>query len=708
MAERQAPACTPAPGTTPVVEPAEARARPAPAPAGGARRTGPQPRPSPDGAGEGRVPVREGWRQADFTTVPTRAPGSPPPGLLDRLVRTLAASGGEPLPDRVGRAMEGATGQRPPNDVRVRSGPESARAARALDARAFTTPAGVIHIGSGASAGDDRLLLHEAAHALQQPAGGAGADRLSEPGDRFEVNAHDVAAAAGGNAHASVLVGGAGVVRRDVVSEVKDKLSYRFLDWAITDTEATDAFALLDAVADADLPGILTKIGTTAVSRLLDNLPAELKTGPKYTRIIQALGTGATLPYVLDQLQTGLFDWAVTDAEVNQVFNVYTNLAPTQQDQFWTTLAATGRLGKLVSNMSEAHDILYLRPWVRTLVKGATAAEPNPNAAALTDPQKTVLRTMVEETDSLATADLLLEARFNVTIARLSAAKEKKTGDDKRVGTDFSLGQLRRLWALLEALPPGHVAGNPELDRLTRYEGKPGSGVYYQDLAEAAVGESGTGLRFSDVVRHEVGHGVDRKIGFRAKDEHTKTERGGWTDHGSVADAAGEATMLSAAGISALTAADRSLVEAEMVKVMNDDSKKLVDLEAAIQGLPLWAALPADTRDAKRTEALADPALQAVVVNRKKNSPWFKENGGARLGKPARIVQESYPGKWTSYAFEARERAVSPYQFRAPGEWFAEAYVSFYARGNTELGDLSKKDHKTWEWFDANVDEKKP
>ncbi|MGI8683984.1 MAG: eCIS core domain-containing protein, partial [Acidimicrobiales bacterium] len=597
----------------------------------------------------------------------------------------------------------------------VRTGPESARAARALDARAFTTPAGVIHLGGGASAGDDRLLLHEAAHTLQQPPGGTGADRLSEPGDRFEANAHDVAAAAGGDAHARVLAGGAGVVRRDVVSEVKDKLSYELLDWAITDAEATDAFALLDAVPDADLPGVLTKIGPTAVSRLLDNLPGELKTGPKYTRIIQTLGTGATLPFVLDQLQTGLFDWAVTDAEVNQIFNVYTNLAPTQQDQFWTTLAARGRLGKLVSNMSEAHDILYLRPWVRTLVKGATAAEPNPNAAALTDPQKTVLRTMVEETDSLATADLLLEARFNVTIARFTAAGKsaQHVADNKMVGADFSVDQLRRIWVILEALPPGHVAGNAELDRLTRFEGAEGgpSGFYYgnPDLREATIGESGTGKRFSDVVRHEVGHGVDRKIGFLAKGEHTKAERGGWTVHASTADAAKEATTLSAAGVSALTGADRGLVEAEMVKVMDDHSKKPADLaglKTTIRNLPLWAALPAATRDAKRSAALADPALQAVVANRGQNAPWDMKDGGVRLGTPARIVQESGTGDWTSYAFEARERAVSAYQFRAPAEWFAEAYVAYYAGGETEVDDLSKKDPKTKAWFDANVHNK--
>lgn len=696
MPERPPPTRAPAADVTPVAEAAEAPAR-----RRGRERTG-----EADAARREAAP--EPWRAADFSTVPTRSSASPPPRLLDRLVRTLPATGGEPLPERVGRALESTTGMRPPATARVHAGPASTHAARALDARAFTTPDGAIHLGNGAGSAGDRLLLHEAAHTLQQPPGPGPGRHLSDPGDRLESNARDVAAAANAGCSARVLTGAAGVVHRDLVSDVKDKLSYGLFDWAITDAEASEAFALLDAVPDADLPGVLTKLGSTSVSRLLDNLPSELKTGPKYTRIVQALGPDATLPFVLDQLQTGLFDWAVTDAEVNQVFNVYANLAPVQQDQFWTLLSSRGRLARLMSNISESHEILFVRPWVKTLIKGATAKEPNPDAVNLTDAHKTILRTMVEETDSLATADLLLEVRFNITIDKLSPAKEKKTGDDKQIGSDFSLAQLRRLWVLLEGLPPGHIVGNPEFDRITRYEGDPGSGVYYRDLGEAAIGEPGTGTRFSDVVRHEVGHGVDRKIKFRDGGEHKKAERGGWIDYASVADAAKDATSLSAAGISALAAADRSAVEAEMVKVMNDDTKGLANLKKAITDLPIWAALPDGKRNATRTAALDDQALVAVVANRKKNTPWYKKDGGVRLGTgdKARIVQESYKGTWTSYAFAARARGVSEYQFRAPGEWFAEAYVSYYAGGESELGNLATKDPATKAWFDINVHNK--
>jgi len=33
---------------------------------------------------------------------------------------------------------------------------------------------------------------------------------------------------------------------------------------------------------------------------------------------------------------------------------------------------------------------------------------------------------------------------------------------------------------------------------------------------------------------------------------------------------------------------------------------------------------------------------------------------------------------FTSYLYEARKKAIHPFQFRAPGEWFAELYAAYY------------------------------
>ena len=47
-----------------------------------------------------------------------------------------------------------------------------------------------------------------------------------------------------------------------------------------------------------------------------------------------------------------------------------------------------------------------------------------------------------------------------------------------------------------------------------------------------------------------------------------------------------------------------------------------------------------------------------------------------------RVYQEAYDyggGQWNSYALAARKQGIHGYQFRAPGEWFAELYAAYYS-----------------------------
>jgi len=58
--------------------------------------------------------------------------------------------------------------------------------------------------------------------------------------------------------------------------------------------------------------------------------------------------------------------------------------------------------------------------------------------------------------------------------------------------------------------------------------------------------------------------------------------------------------------------------------------------------------------------------------------------------------QEAYNGKWVSYELAARGAGVSSYQFRAPGEWFAEAYAAFFLK-------KLKTGHPLYKWLQTQL-----
>jgi hypothetical protein len=106
--------------------------------------------------------------------------------------------------------------------VRLHTGPEAARSARGLDARAFTIGQD-IYFGEGeyspGTSDGRRLLAHELTHTVQQsgaPESPRTALRVSRPGDALEVEAERVAArVVDGTGPGGVSRGGRGVQRQE-------------------------------------------------------------------------------------------------------------------------------------------------------------------------------------------------------------------------------------------------------------------------------------------------------------------------------------------------------------------------------------------------------------------------------------------------------------------------------------------------------------
>lgn len=577
-------------------------------------------------------------------------PRTTPPSLKQAL-----RSPGRPLDPAVRSFMEPRFG-RDFNQVRIHTGGQAAVSADHLNARAYTIGQNIVFGRSqyafGAREGR-RLLAHELTHTIQQ--GPAGADL---------------------------------VVQRDLIDDVRDKLSYGLFDWAITDSEAMEAMALLGSIPAANLAAELNRLGTKYVTRLLDNLPDAAKTGPIYQRIVEALGSAGVTPYAEEQLSYGLFDWAITDEEVTRVFNTFTNLPAAAQEQFLADLNNSGRLGRLISNSNNGHHALYIRPWISTLTRGG-----------LTPRQRAIVKAIVKESSNSAieTLKLATETRFDVAVG--------KTTIPDRPPVEWEPGPLREAYLALDDLPDAHVSKNKELLRLGQFKlaaegGVIKKGTYSRTRRELALNVSASGFR--ETIIHEVAHAVDKEMGWRDGPEPAKPERGGWKSYGAnyddcaremVADSGGAITTL-------LTAVQRQDVIDEMADAMSN--RTFSGLKKAIRDLPWFGGLPAATK----RSVLDDKALKAIRIGL--NQPWFNaRDGGEHLGD--HVYQESYPDTWVRYRHEARSRMVSDYQFRAPGEWFAEAYEFYYRPDDRGRGaKLADKDPDTKRYFDLHVHTRAP
>ncbi|HMG52746.1 MAG TPA: hypothetical protein VK601_04685 [Kofleriaceae bacterium] len=321
-----------------------------------------------------------------------------------------------------------------------------------------------------------------------------------------------------------------------------------------------------------------------------------------------------------------------------------------------------------------------------------------------------------------ATLELMFEARFRVQIGTHPIAKH---------GRKFDPLGLRQMWEVFEDLPPEHVAKNWAVAKLDRYhdtkdddpkhahglfagpEGR--AGEIDLSYTDSIITDGGTtdhdrqgdplhGVnRFDEVARHEVGHAVDRELGWPSFGTLSQTEEAGqWEGYYTPEDyrrAAEQMVTGSAGPIQALPAAERTQVIDAMVASMSHSDT--THFRNAIDKLDGHPGLKSDAVYRVMTKGLAS------------QSPWLDTHAIA-----GRHYHQAYTGpdkrgagaQWTSYSEKAySQHRVSEYQFRAIQEWFAEAYAAFYTPG--EAGEpkgsrLKQKLPETHAWFKKHVDNK--
>jgi hypothetical protein len=157
-------------------------------------------------------------------------------------------------------------------------------------------------------------------------------------------------------------------------------------------------------------------------------------------------------------------------------------------------------------------------------------------------------------------------------------------------------------------------------------------------------------------VLHEVGHAVDDKNSFMKKNMK-KDEYGGWEVYD----------------------ADVSEPAKAAQKKFNYDLNYIKKrLQWSGTGAPPAAPAKPSGRDQTEWDDLKKKVDEWCRLVTALNI-WWKGEDSKKVAIDGRVYQKSYNWpQWVSYKLDARKQGIHGYQFRAPGEWFAELYAAYY------------------------------
>jgi hypothetical protein len=298
---------------------------------------------------------------------------------------------------------------------------------------------------------------------------------------------------------------------------------------------------------------------------------------------------------------------------------------------------------------------------------------------------------------------------------------------------DFDAPGLDRIWQVLEQLPPAHVADNAWLEDITRLSGSSSGtphGVTGSDWTNERVGvgydaanigaletgaftDPGDQMRgtnmFDNNLIHEIGHAVDNEYGFTDDGGpfDTLRELGQWKEYSGsrLVDELSGATNLASAVTDAgdLRKAKRALaLVADHEYADPEDGFKL----AAVLDGGAWGYYGASSDRYKPLWTLLSGHQIVTILSagHEDRAAWM--NPGPAVGAPPRFYHHDGYGSWVSYLASARSSGkLSRYQFRGKGEYFAEAYSTYYLTAPADPGRLLRSyDPKVYEWYRVNVD----
>ena len=142
---------------------------------------------------------------------------------------------------------------------------------------------------------------------------------------------------------------------------------------------------------------------------------------------------------------------------------------------------------------------------------------------------------------------------------------------------------------------------------------------------------------------------------------HGKASKGGWIDHGAEHRAGGRR--------------DRRRHRQEVSGEHLQQERRVAQVHARQDHEPADGAPERGARiptTSRRYDAFDRWHALATSANVYRRQP---DCDAITIGK--RIYHEAYARQWVSYLAAARAKGLTGYQFRAPGEWFAELYAGW-------------------------------
>ena len=174
---------------------------------------------------------------------------------------------------------------------------------------------------------------------------------------------------------------------------------------------------------------------------------------------------------------------------------------------------------------------------------------------------------------------------------------------------------------------------------------------------------------FDFTLLHEAAHAEDHARGYMTKNGGA-ADHGGWVTHSGPED----------------------FLDKVLSRFDYDKSYILAALQAPA-GSPPAPALPVpSTRKQDQWDKAREDFIAWCQSVRESAAPWDDATLSRAIAIGGRVYQESGAHSWVSYDIAARARGISSYQFRSPGEWFAELYAAYFSK-------KLKRNHPAASWL---------